>query len=480
MKGATIDLGMFEILVKACRRLADKEMTYEQHDSIAHILVRAIDNLCSTQTQKPRHERSDYSKWDARNHHPLWTRRDNVQKIIKRARFDQAECGVMFAAMIENGNDLLDLYDTYRIDRAIRTLADMKYGDDCIEELETSDVIRQCDDCGAYEWANEITYPDEYEGVCRSCMNNNYAWSDYEDRYIHNDYVRHALDQDGNSVIVSEDNDDFVWSDDEDMYVHCDYVGESRILRGYHSSKSYHRPIHSEWTKRNGPFYMGCELEVEVKKGNTADKVEQLHTVLNKGLEVGERVFFEEDGSLSYGFEIITQPMGLDLHEEFWQWTNDAQLRRNMVSHNTSTCGFHVHLSKRPLTQLQINKMITFVNHPDNESLIRAIARRYAQNYARIKAKKLGNAHKTDDRYEAINITNPETIEFRIFRGSLKYETLMAAIEFVNALRNFTAPASPVGFDLSQDKFLQFIHEGAVYQETKHLRPYIETRLERN
>lgn len=481
MKAATMDLGMFEVLVKACRRLADKEMTYEKHDHIASILSGAIRQLCSTQNAKPRHERSDYVTWDARNHHTLWRRIESVKQIIKRARFDSSEYGVMFAMLIEEGNNLLDLHDTYQIDRAIRYLKDMGYGEDCVDELESSDIVRVCEDCGSYEWASETSYPDDYSGVCRSCINNNYCWSDYEDRYLHNDASRRALDEDGDEVLIHDDNDDFIWDDDEGMYVHINYEGSrSRLLRGYHSSKGGHRPIHSDWIKRNGPFFMGCELEVEVKKGNTSAKVEQLHPILNQGGDVGHRAFFEEDGSLSYGFEIITQPMGLDLHEEFWQWVNDADLRRNLVSHNTITCGFHVHLSKKPLTQLQINKMITFVNHPDNESLIRSIARRYAQNYARIKEKKLGNAHKTDDRYEAINVTNPETIEFRIFRGSLKYETLMAAIEFVNALRNFTAPASPVGFDLSQDKFLEFIHEGAVYQETKHLRPYIETRLERN
>ena len=36
-----------------------------------------------------------------------------------------------------------------------------------------------------------------------------------------------------------------------------------------------------------------------------------------------------------------------------------------------------------------------------------------------------------DDRYNAINITNRDTIEFRLFRGTLNYKTLSATIEFV-------------------------------------------------
>jgi hypothetical protein len=113
-------------------------------------------------------------------------------------------------------------------------------------------------------------------------------------------------------------------------------------------------------------------------------------------------------------------------------------------------------------------------------ALIEGIARRYHTNYARIKDKKIGNAHQTNDRYEAINVTNNGTIEFRIFKGSLKYESVMAALEFVNALREFTSPASGVGFNLSQDKFMEFINHSAMLGETKSLRPYINQRLERN
>ena len=38
----------------------------------------------------------------------------------------------------------------------------------------------------------------------------------------------------------------------------------------------------------------------------------------------------------------------------------------------------------------------------------------------------------TSDRYLALNLTNRRTIEFRIFRGTLKFETFMASVELVN------------------------------------------------
>lgn len=43
------------------------------------------------------------------------------------------------------------------------------------------------------------------------------------------------------------------------------------------------------------------------------------------------------------------------------------------------------------------------------------------------KAKKAGNG-----RYAALNLMNWATIEFRLFRGTLKYTSLMAALELVD------------------------------------------------
>jgi hypothetical protein len=37
-------------------------------------------------------------------------------------------------------------------------------------------------------------------------------------------------------------------------------------------------------------------------------------------------------------------------------------------------------------------------------------------------------------RYAAVNLCNRNTIEFRLFRGTLKYNTLIAAIELVNKI----------------------------------------------
>jgi hypothetical protein len=185
--------------------------------------------------------------------------------------------------------------------------------------------------------------------------------------------------------------------------------------------------------------------------------------------------YFESDGSLTRGFEIITQPLGLDKHAELWKWLSDSQhIVKYLRSHDTSTCGLHVHVSKAGLTKMQISKMVAFVNHPDNYSFIQKIARRSSSTYAAVRFdKKASNAYRTGvSRYEAVNLENRSTVEFRIFRGTLKYDTLMTAIEFVNALTLFCADTSGYGFKLTPANLAKFAESDTMHADTPHLRKF--------
>lgn len=338
--------------------------------------------------------------------------------------------------------------------------------------------IFRCNDCHEWEYSSKLCTTYHEEIICRTCANYNYRYSEYYGSYVYGDDARDALDRNGNRVVIYYDDDDFHYDDEDDEYHHYDYQPEPQIIGNYHSSKRYHRPILDDWSRRANRFF-GVELEVELR-GDRVDrtgKARQLNDVINDG-DIGSRVFFENDGSLNSGFEIVSQPMSLPMHRDVWQWLNNKDAVANLRSHNTSTCGLHVHVSRAGLTKLQIAKMVTFVNDPANEQLIRAIARRYAEGYCKIKEKKLGSAHYSSDRYEAINVTGEKTIEFRIFKGSLKYESVVAALEFCHSLVEFTRPCSEGDIkNLTMDHYMEFCSDH-MHKETTVLRPYIEQRLE--
>lgn len=401
---------------------------------------------------------------------------------LPMAMLDDATGHMRYIAR-ENSNSIIRRYINY--------MTCESDSDDVLEFLDSHFTV--CEDCG--EWESRDEMRNTYSGIdiCRRCMENEYTWSDYYDNYVHNDSARDAIDRDGSDITIHCDDDDFSYDEDEDTYVHYEYKG--RVIGSYHSSKGDFCPIDSPWTRANSFYiskivdinnppprysrYFGVELEVEVKHGDRVDRATALNDVLNKGT-VGRSCFFENDGSLSNGFEIITQPMGLDTHAKFWEWVKDANLSRGLLSHNTSTCGLHVHVTRYGLTRLQISKMVAFINHPDNRPLLEALARRYGSNYATYSSgKRIGNALRdSNGRYEALNLESRKTIEFRMFKGTLKYESIMSAVEFANALVNFCSDQSGYGFKLDTKSFMQFIETPAIANDTKHLRPYIANKLE--
>lgn len=346
--------------------------------------------------------------------------------------------------------------------------------DDEIRDFLLDRGIIQCGDCNEWETADRARTPyNQDDLVCRVCLDREYVYSNYYDDYVFRDYAASAFDDCGDRVTIHSDDEDFYYDDDNDCYYHHHYERRNHLIASYHSTKREgFKYIESDWVKRNDR-YIGVELEVECRDSKY-DAVERLNDALNGG-RVGNKVWFENDGSLSSsGFEMITNPMGLDSHADFWEWLQDKSLTRTLRSHDTSTCGLHIHVSNKNLNDLQLNRMNVFINHPDNQMLIKAVARRYATNYARIREKQMGKAHYAVDRYDALNLENDETVEFRIFKGTLKHESLMAALEFANAVVNFTNPASPAGFNLSTDRFIRFIAHDSQRSETRYLRTYLK------
>jgi hypothetical protein len=259
-------------------------------------------------------------------------------------------------------------------------------------------------------------------------------------------------------------------------------------IAGYHTSRDVVRPLPSPFTRSYGGRFLGVELEVERTqtaedgKGKIAqriaDWVNNQAGDITADKHVDQLLYFERDGSLSDGFEMVTAPMGLDDHARLWKTALSPTLTRQLRSHDTTTCGLHVHVSREGLSDLQISKMVCFVNDPDNRPLIEAVARRYGNHFCGVSRKRLANAHERDgNRYQAVNLCNSKTIEFRIFKGTLKYGAVMAAIEFTNAVTDFCNPTGAAGFNLKTAAFLDFINSVAMRKRTRYLRLYLSERM---
>ena len=346
-----------------------------------------------------------------------------------------------------------------------------------------------CDDCGrTYRTGDpDARELDNGNSVCARCAGNWYSCDDCGDDV----HVDHCFSRDNGTYCGSCDPGEDEDSDDDD-------VGP---IRRYHTSPTP-TPLRSPWTRSHGNRYLGVELEVERQRDATrprgdiargiSDWVNRQAADITAEGHLAPILFFEEDGSLNHGFEMISQPMGLDDHARLWKTALSPSLTRGLVSHNTETCGLHVHISRDGLTPLHLSKIICFVNDPDNADLIKAVARRYngtssytedgRNNYCKVGGRRrLGRAFRdaddAGDKYVAVNVNKGRTIEFRIFRGSLKYMAVMAAVEFTSAVVDFCRPGNPEGFNLKAPAFLDFIATAAMRRDTRHLRTYLTDRM---
>lgn len=193
-----------------------------------------------------------------------------------------------------------------------------------------------------------------------------------------------------------------------------------------------------------GPLYFGCELEV-----NCDHEPSAADWFMDR---LGEnRIYLKEDGSLSTGFEIVSHPHSFTEALKLWSNVNPSA---PATSYESGECGFHVHVSRNALTKFQIQKLVVFVNAPENYEFITHIAQREGNGFSKYKTKKIGMPE-SGDRYEAVNLENKNTIEFRIFRGTLKTERLLKNIEFCHAAIHWVSTASYR--ELTHEKFSAYV-----------------------
>lgn len=324
--------------------------------------------------------------------------------------------------------------------------------------------VNECEDCGRIHYSDDSNAA--YDGdryVCNSCFDE-YYYHERTSQYVH------------------QDDENYSNYDDED---------EDSVIREYHSSKRILGKIPSQFDKRKSQVFMGLELEMEVTGDyDREDKAQMILDNLQYYRDDNQNIYtycaLENDGSLNNGFEMVTGYTGLDVHEK--QLAYFKRPLRGLRSHDTSTCGLHIHIDKRNMTLNHATKLILFINDSGNQKLIKTIARRTSSRFAKIGNKKadynwLKSAKRSsdplcslnEDRYESLNFQNDRTVEFRLFKGTLKFESIMACLEFTYATWFFTKDH---GYqDLTIDKFLEFISKPENKADTKYLRAYLKQHL---
>lgn len=224
-------------------------------------------------------------------------------------------------------------------------------------------------------------------------------------------------------------------------YFLCKRCQERDYVLPYHR---YYPPL--KFYKKNKDdlgLYLGVELEID-GAGESNDTVEIINNHMNKN---DHFVYCSHDGSLNEGLEIITQPATLAYHMSIvdkYETLFKQLVSMGYSSDKTTTCGIHVHFNRdfyKDNEELYISKLLYLIDKNwDNVVLFSRRNQRKIDRYAKkidmdtedfIYESNKRNRH--DYHYYAINLSNENTIEFRMFKGSLNINTFIAILQFVQS-----------------------------------------------
>ena len=338
----------------------------------------------------------------------------------------------------------------------------------CADCLESLDYV-QCDDCGAWVNADDVVRvnPDTIREtyVCSDCADDNYTRCDECGDYFTSYYISidarnitlcdHCADdyrvcnQCGNAY---PEDDMYYDDDDDDWYCEdCHHDLESRRhINGYG-----YKPIPRFFTRQgeldHAPSDLTFGVELEIDKGNDPQ------ACAGELASAADEIYCKHDGSLNDGVEIVTHPCTLDYHLYQLRWKQLCSIAMNhgFSSHDAGTCGLHVHVGRAQLGTSRddrdntIGKVILLVDRlwtaivPFTRRSESKLDQWAARNHIPATVTDGEDAircalNSTSGRYYAVNLENSNTIEFRIFRGTLKRDTIAATLQLVSNLCGYS------------------------------------------
>lgn len=309
----------------------------------------------------------------------------------------------------------------------------MYYCNDCVDALG----FVQCEDCGEWYDPNYSgIYVENHGNVCEQCS------SDYY-------YCEHCGNYYRDNQMIFNDYDEPI----------CRNCYDEEANRAGFSLQNYgYKPkleIFKTGTEKENKLYIGFENETERGSYEAAGRNELCRIIGEKVNKDNIFCYFKSDGSLNDGVEIVSHAFSYEYmrkNEKIFKDILETAAANGYKSHDTNTCGLHVHINKAffGITQEEqdqnIDKMILFFECYKKE--IEIFSRRNDYGYCKFLSDATGTCNRKKacsieyikskknsvSRYAAINLENDHTVEIRIFRGTLKPDTFFAALEFVFAL----------------------------------------------
>lgn len=290
-----------------------------------------------------------------------------------------------------------------------------------IDWHEISGEYWVCDGCyEAYSYC--VDHERNYRYECPDCQ---------EDERVGQGYIHsYGYKPDPYFTVAPEESENW----DARKAYDLDYWRVSRFVR------EDGRLIHVN-TKAKPVVFLGFELEVEAPSGSLGEGA----AILGQGWR--DFLYLKQDGSLTHGMEIVSHPLTLRAHKQLIDWSFLDKLRDlGFTSFRTNTCGLHVHVNRACFDSdahmYKFGKLFA-----DNPTPMQRLGGRDSSRWGTFdrlgKSIRSGIKRSYDtNRYQAVNFQNPQTLELRFFKGTLRDKRVWSALELTDAAVEYTRQLS--------------------------------------
>jgi hypothetical protein len=317
-------------------------------------------------------------------------------------------------------------------------------------EIVCSDCIQVCQYCENIYTSNDDWYNVGNEYWCESCWENESFTCNRCDYCVNSN-------RDGGTNVGDE-----YWCEDcvSNNATYCDECDEYYLDgRGCENCGGGDGKVHQYSYKPNPIFhggndnnlYMGFELEMSY--GDESDNYRSaIPDVLP--LEQADVCYLKSDSSIEgWGYELVTHPHTLGAYERannLWNYIESCRTK-GARSWDTTSCGLHVHVSRTAFKSgAHTHRFLSLIYRNPREMM--KLAGRKNSRYARFddvyKPDEWGipqfnlrdkvHAGGFTERMSAVNTNNDYTLELRFFRGNMKREGIMSALELSHASVEYT------------------------------------------
>lgn len=265
------------------------------------------------------------------------------------------------------------------------------------------------------------------------------------ERRIRGDYNRNYQQINNTDNLFFDDlrviaNNEVIYSSNLfEYFIGC--INSNQYISKYIHGHNY-KPLKFNFHKYNNDdesnMFFGLELEID-NGGETDKNAKYIQEYLGE-----DNCYIVRDGSLINGLEIVTHPCTINYHKSL-NYDELFEELKNRGYNISSQSGFHVHVNRSYFDNNKetIAKIIYLCQN--NWDVVEMISHREENRFShRFNSNVLSMDYNElislidcgiiNNKYTFLNLNHDDTIEFRMFRGTMKKERIIEVLKMVKSI----------------------------------------------